>query len=215
MTLLERIHGGYVHGRRSRVLAGHLAALIPPHARVLDVGCGDGLLDGLILEQRPDVDLEGIDVAVRPRTCIPVAPFDGREIPHADGSFDAVQFVDVLHHTDDPLVLLREAARVARHAVLIKDHLLEGFLAGTTLRFMDRVSNTRHGVVLPFNYWTRRQWPEGFARSGLAVETWKGRLGMYPWPAGLVFGRGLHFVARLTVNGCGRGKRDSIPRHDP
>jgi SAM-dependent methyltransferase len=197
MTLLERIHGGYVHERRSRVLAGHLAELIPPNARVLDVGCGDGLLDGLILEQRPDVDLEGIDVAVRRHTCIPVTPFNGREIPHADGSFDAVQFVDVLHHTDDPLVLLREAARVSRQAILIKDHLLEGFLAGPTLRFMDRVSNTRHGVVLPFNYWTRRQWMEGFARLGLQVEAWKGQLGMYPWPASVLFGRGLHFIARL------------------
>jgi SAM-dependent methyltransferase len=200
MTLLERIHGGYVHGRRSRVLAGHLAALIPPHARVLDVGCGDGLLDGLILEQRPDVSLEGIDVAVRPQTCLPVTPFNGRDIPHADASFDAVQFVDVLHHTDDPLVLLREAARVSRRVILIKDHLLEGFLAGATLRFMDRVSNTRHGVVLPFNYWDRKRWHDGFGRLGLELEAWQEQLGMYPWPASLLFGRGLHFVARLTVN---------------
>jgi SAM-dependent methyltransferase len=200
MTLLERIHGGYVHGRRSGVLARHLAELLPPHARVLDVGCGDGLLDGLILEQRPDVELEGIDVAVRRHTCIPVTPFDGREIPHADASFDAVQFVDVLHHTDDPLALLREAARVARHAVLIKDHLLDGFLAGPTLRFMDRVSNTRHGVVLPFNYWRQRQWDEAFQALRLNVDCWRSDLGLYPWPASWVFGRSLHFLARLQVS---------------
>src|SRR5262249_39754100 len=94
---------------------------------------------------------------------------------------------------------LREAARVARHVVLVKDHLLAGLLAGPTLRFMDRVSNTRHGVVLPFNYWTRRQWQDGFARVGLEVETWKGQLGMYPWPASARVGRGVHFLARLTV----------------
>jgi SAM-dependent methyltransferase len=201
MTLLESIHGGYVHERRSRALAAHLAELIPPNARVLDVGCGDGLLGGLILEQRPDIDLEGIEVAVRPHTCIPVTAFNGREIPHADASYDAVQFVDVLHHTVDPLVLLREAARVARQAILIKDHLLEGFLAGPTLRYMDRVSNTRHGVNLPFNYWPRCRWLESFAQLGLEVEAWKGQLGMYPWPASLVFGRGLHFIVRLRVLG--------------
>jgi hypothetical protein len=38
--------------------------------------------------------------------------------------------LDVLHHTDDANVLLREARRVTRRDVLIKDHRLNGFLAG-------------------------------------------------------------------------------------
>ena len=35
------------------------------------------------------------------------------------------------------MTLLREAVRVARQAVLIKDHLVEGTFAYSTLRFMD------------------------------------------------------------------------------
>ena len=54
-------------------------------------------------------------------------------------------FVDVLHHTDDPMVLLREAGRVASGFVLIKDHTQNGILAGRRLRFMDWVGNARHG----------------------------------------------------------------------
>ena len=113
MNLLERIHEGYVFGRRVRALARHCAAVIPENARVLDVGCGDGLLARLILQQRPDITLTGIDVLVRDRTHIPVTPFDGQVIPFPDDSFDVVVFIDVLHHTDDPMVLLRQAARVA------------------------------------------------------------------------------------------------------
>src|SRR5438309_1549822 len=59
MSIVERIHGGYVHTRRVRVLCNHLASLIPRHASVLDVGTGDGLLAKLVSELRPDLSLQG------------------------------------------------------------------------------------------------------------------------------------------------------------
>ena len=48
MNVLEKIHGSYVHSRRVRVLAREFSALLPAHGRILDVGCGDGLLAALI-----------------------------------------------------------------------------------------------------------------------------------------------------------------------
>lgn len=153
----------------------------------------------MILEQRPDLEIRGIDVLVRPDTHVPVEPFDGHHIPHPDGAFDCVSFVDVLHHSDDPEALLREGARVARRALLVKDHTLEGWLAGPTLRFMDEVGNARHGVPRPHNYWTRTEWDAALARLGLASEAWHGRVGLYPWPASWLFDRRLQFVARLAV----------------
>jgi SAM-dependent methyltransferase len=197
MGVLDTIHGGYVLQRRVRVLSGHLAQLIPPSASVLDVGCGDGLIARLIGEKRPDLHLEGIDVLVRPQTHVPVQEFDGRTIPRATGSVDVVTFVDVLHHTEDPLVLLREALRVASRAVIIKDHCRDGLAAGPVLRFMDWVGNARHGVVLPYNYWPERRWTKAFQTLGMKVIERRGRLGLYPWPASWVFERKLHFIARL------------------
>src|SRR5262249_30669359 len=149
-------------GRRVRVLRDHFAQLLPADARVLDVGSGDGLLASLIGQMRPDLHISGIDVLVREHTHILVETFDGQSMPYADGSFDAVMFVDVLHHVTDPLVLLREALRVSRSCLVIKDHTRDGILAGPTLRFMDRVGNERHGVVLPYNYWPKRKWLEAF-----------------------------------------------------
>jgi SAM-dependent methyltransferase len=198
VRLLERLHDRSVHPRRVRILSAILAAHLPPEATVLDVGCGDGLLAHLIGQRRPDIRLVGIDIAARPRCHIPVAEFDGRTIPYSDGSFQTALMVDVLHHTDDPAALLAEARRVARGGVLVKDHLSDAFLAGPTLRFMYWVSNAHHGVALPYNYWRQREWHDAFILLGLKTVAWQKELGLYPWPASLIFDRSLHFVAYLT-----------------
>lgn len=204
MGLTRSIHDGYVHNRRVLRIADLLAGMMPADATVLDVGCGDGLLARRIQDLRPDLTLRGLEVLVRGDTMIPVEPFDGRTIPAGDASVDVVMFVDVLHHTDDPMILLREAARVARDSVVLKDHTRNGFLSGPTLRFMDYIGNAHHGVALPYNYWPRDRWHEAFARLGLTVADWRDDLRLYPRPADWIFGRSLHFGARLRPGPGGR-----------
>jgi SAM-dependent methyltransferase len=164
-AVIGNLHGRFVYGRRVQVLSHHFAEMIPRNASVLDVGCGDGLIAKLILARRPDLAIDGIDVTLRPKPHIPVKTFDGRTIPYPDTSFDIVSFVDVLHHTEDPGVLVREACRVARKAILIKDHNRDGVLSGPTLRLMDWVGNAPHGVVLTYNYWPRQRWRESIFRA--------------------------------------------------
>jgi 2-polyprenyl-3-methyl-5-hydroxy-6-metoxy-1,4-benzoquinol methylase len=193
------VHGKLVHSRRVQMLASHFADLIPPQHSVLDVGCGDGLIDTLIAARRPDLEIAGVDVLVRPDARIAVVTYDGCHLPFKDGSWDTVLFCDVLHHTTDPVTLLREAARVARHNVIIKDHTVQGPLARLTLRFMDVVGNAPHGVQLTYNYLTPAQWEEAFRQSGLRVEKLRGRLSLYPSWADRIFGRSLHFLALYRV----------------
>ena len=150
--MIGALHEQHVARRRERVLAAHLARRLP-QGSVLDVGCGDGRLARAVTALRADLEIRGIDVLRRRDTAIPVALFDGQSLPYEDGAFDCVVFVDVLHHTDDPAALLREAARVSRGAILVKDHLCESSSARARLRFMDWLGNARHGVALPYNYW--------------------------------------------------------------
>ena len=114
-------------------------------------------------------------------------------------------FLDVFHHTDDPMVLLRKAVRVARQIILIKDPTLQGAFAYSTLRFMDCMANARHNVALPYNYWTPAQWDGAFDKLGLSVSSWESNLKLYPFPADLIFDRSLHFIAALRVPRHGRG----------
>ena len=200
MRAVGTLHEKLVFGRRARVLANALAATIPAAARsILDVGCGDGMIDVIVREKRPEISIVGVDVLVRPAPHIHVTKFDGVHLPFEDNSFDTVMFVDVLHHTNDPSVLLREASRVAKLGVVIKDHTMDGLFSYPILRFMDWVGNAHHGVALPYNYWARSRWEREFHELGLKVQGLNINLGLYPFPASLIFERNLHFVAFLQV----------------
>jgi SAM-dependent methyltransferase len=187
---------GILH-RRVSALASAIAPLLTENARVLDVGCGDGLLGQALLERRPDLRVEGVDVLVRPGTPIPVREFDGRRLPFSDGEYDVALAVDVFHHADDATALLVEMERVASRRLVIKDHFLHSAPSRLILRAMDWVGNYRHGVRLPFNYWTEGEWRAAWERCGLRPVSILRQLHLYPFPFSLVFDANLHFVAVL------------------
>jgi SAM-dependent methyltransferase len=191
------LHNKLVSNRRIEILSNWFAKLLPAGVRVLDVGCGDGTISALLQRKRPDISVQGIDVLRRAHTYIPVEIFDGSAFPFSDSSFDVVLFSDVLHHTVDATILLREARRTAKQHLLIKDHFREGLAANARLRFMDWVGNARFGVALPYNYWTRQQWNTAWQQIGLQPEQLVTDLGLYPKPADWVFGARLHFIALL------------------
>lgn len=196
--LVTRIHDAVVSSRRTQRLAALLAEALPQGARCLDVGAGDGAVAALLAGLRPDLRIEGIDVMVREDARIPVRPYDGRTLPLADGATDVVVFVDVLHHTDDPAAMLAEARRVARRAVVIKDHLCDSRLDRATLAGMDWLSNAPLGIHLPYNYLSSAGWERLFARVDLQPDLWRTDLGLYGWPLHVFFDRRLHFLARLV-----------------
>jgi ubiquinone/menaquinone biosynthesis C-methylase UbiE len=198
MSLPGKLQRAFIYERRLRRLAELLAQTIPKSYGVLDVGSGDGRLAWSLMQRRSDLAIQGVDVMMRPATQIPVKLFDGTTLPYPNSSFDAVMLIDVLHHTVDPFRLLREALRVCRNCLIVKDHLLEGFAAGLRLRILDYAGNADHGVALPYNYMSEKQWVEFETLLQVKVMTKTKKLDLYPWPVNLVFGAGLHFLARYA-----------------
>lgn len=195
--LLNEFNSPY-YNRRVWILSRQLAKAIPSRGTVLDLGSGDGQIALALMKLRPDLKVEGVDVVPRPKTLIPITQYDGGTLPFADQSFDYVTIVDVLHHTLDPSAVMSEARRVARHGVVIKDHLREGFLANETLTFMDWVGNFGDAVPMPYNFLSLSEWQGAFFKSRLELVSMNEDLNIYWGPAGWLFGRRLHFVAYLT-----------------
>ncbi|MFD0684894.1 class I SAM-dependent methyltransferase [Actinomadura fibrosa] len=111
--LASRITRSYLIGARS--LHDHVAAKLL-HAgfpRVLDIGCGEGALNGA-LPDPPPFRLVGLDASATMLRAHPgpAVRGDAARLPFRDASFGAVVAVNMLCHLADPRVALREARRV-------------------------------------------------------------------------------------------------------
>jgi len=97
---------------------------VVPHASVLEIGAGDGAVLAGLAERGFAARHFGIEISptalaaarARGREGLgALARYDGYRLPFADASLDLVLLSHVVEHLEHPRLLLREAARVARH----------------------------------------------------------------------------------------------------
>lgn len=140
----------------------HLAAYLDNSEMVLDIGAGDGGLANELQKKLNKVNITGVDVYPQIKTYIPITIYDGKTLPYPDNSFDAVMINDVLHHDEHPDIILREARRVSKNLVLIKDHYWNNSVDYNLIKWVDHLGNSSYGVRLPYNYMKLDVWHEMF-----------------------------------------------------
>ena len=96
---------------------------------MIDVGCGDGGITVDLYDRTQPARIEGVDPAAQ-AIAIAKTRIGGRriemsvasayELPYPDQAFDVAHLRGVLHHMDTPARAVAEAARVARHVVVLE-----------------------------------------------------------------------------------------------
>ena len=110
-------------GSLLRAVAPHVS----PGGRLLDVGCGSGDVLGWLRSRLPHAGMAaGLDIKplhLRDGASLRGVAGDVRRLPFAAKSFDVVTACLFLHHftAGELPLLVRELARVARHAVVVSD----------------------------------------------------------------------------------------------
>src|SRR5260221_2508482 len=99
-------------------------AAISPRALVLDIGCGTGEFEKLLLDKHPNQQIVGVDISqkmleIAQQKCeaCPNAIFlvtSALVLPFSDHSFDVIVSASTFHYFDEPEAALKEMRRVLR-----------------------------------------------------------------------------------------------------
>lgn len=141
---------------RASAIIDSFAALIKPHSHIIDIGAGKGLL-AQDMAQRFDARVTMVDVASYNQTSLPLSVCDSRALAFADNSFDYALLSFVLHHSQNPDFILREALRVAREVIVVENHV-EGKLRSTVTRLIDSWPAIQYGTPPCYFTKTRDEW---------------------------------------------------------
>lgn len=97
-----------------------LIPLLPNDTPILDIGSGNGLAASLLREKGKDIVPLDIHEGNYHPSVKPLV-YDGKKIPFQDAHFDYGIILTVLHHVDEPEVLLEDIMRVCKHLVIMED----------------------------------------------------------------------------------------------
>jgi ubiquinone/menaquinone biosynthesis C-methylase UbiE len=179
LPLVQRLTYRPIHDQVLRLLRA-----TSPH-RVLDVGCGTGLLAARIHREQPEVRVVGCDfsggmlrhAATRTRT-IAWTRADAQRLPFRAASFDAIVSTEAFHWFPD-----QERALAEFHRVLAPKGRLHVALINTSFEGTSEVLRAGSRLVGEPLYWpTRRHMRRMVEAAGFRVEAQRR---IYRIPAGL------------------------------
>lgn len=133
--------------------------MIEKGQKVLDIGCGDGLLLSALAQKGVsssgvDISLEGVKKCREKGINASVVDISTENLPFQDGTFDTVIMLDVLEHLYAPEALLQEAVRVSKKYIVISVPNFNSLPARLQVLRGDVPENNRpnKGHVYWFNY---------------------------------------------------------------
>jgi 2-polyprenyl-3-methyl-5-hydroxy-6-metoxy-1,4-benzoquinol methylase len=148
--------------------------------RILDFGAGNGGVTQL-LHDNVSSHTVGLDVRTYGKSRVPIMQYDGRVVPFAGGSFDAIVCTNVLHHASDNQQCLTEFLRVLKpggRAIVIETVPLgrteQEAEANLPLTFLNAYFYNRllqHAdIPVPGTFETMKGWVRRFESAGFMVK---------------------------------------------
>lgn len=133
------------------------------HGRILDAGCGEGIVLDLINELPGnhcglEIDQERIHMALSYKIPFPFIQGNLHSLPFKEGVFDTVISLEVLEHVGDPQQALTELHRVTKKYILVSVPNEPWWRVGNMVRFkyLSDFGNTPEHI----NHWTLKSFKQ-------------------------------------------------------
>jgi 2-polyprenyl-3-methyl-5-hydroxy-6-metoxy-1,4-benzoquinol methylase len=154
--------------------------------RVLDYGCGNGVIGELVAEEGHEVTLGDV---YRNSSSLPFLNLNKEN--DLEDMFDTVMLLTVLHHCENPILTLKHAIRLVKPGGTIiinesiygvRDNSMFGKLSfdqqWKTAAFIDHFANRilydpKEKINIPYNFQTRENWFKTFKEHGLKETDFK------------------------------------------
>ena len=146
--------------------------LLKPLAQLdsaVDVGCGEGWFANRLMQDGIVKNCIAVEVSRRKHLDIEPIIYDGKTLPFPDNYTTLAYSVDVIHHAENPLELLKEIARISSTWILLKDHTFNSLLGQLTLQILDQLGNRRFGIDSPGKYQRAWLWLDYLESLGFTV----------------------------------------------
>lgn len=135
----------------------------------IDIGCGNGMITQHLRQQNyhcTAMDVANLSIV----PSVEVVVYDGLSMPFEDKHFDTALLLTVLHHTPDPIPVLKEAARIAKKIIIIED-IYNNKVQQYLTYAMDTLVNLGHSSMTYQNK-SDKEWKAAFKALNLElIET--------------------------------------------
>lgn len=156
-----------MYENRALQIVPKIESFIPKKGRILDIGCGTGVISKLIKKRRnPRITLVDVDFN---EMCdqYPVLIYDGEKLPFKDKLFSASCLIAVLHHTQNVGTVLEEVKRVTRGNIIVMEDIFTDFFGRAITFIGDCLVNWE--IHSPFKNNTKEGWIKIFKKHKLEV----------------------------------------------
>ena len=146
-------------------------------SKILDLGCGSAIV-AKNFQDFFQAEVIGVDIRDRRIFKIPFQIIDGFHLPFPEKYFDLVLISYVLHHSGDPIAILKEAKRVSKKIIIYED-LPEDILSKIYCQLHGLTFNKLFQENNNVSFRAAKEWEEIFQKIGLTI-IFKKRINNFP-----------------------------------
>ncbi len=153
---------------RARLIANCYRHWAKPKDRVLDIGCGTGVVSDE-LAHKLKIRVVGCDIDQYLVRRIPFRKMVSiSQLPFKSEEFDSAMLNDVLHHTryENQLKLIKESLRVAKCLYIFE--LRPTFVGKILDLFINKIHNPK--MAIPYTYRLEKEWEKFFKENGFKYK---------------------------------------------